>query len=62
MLSACCNSPGEKMALLFNQLKQELLSACNSMEDTFDLLQELKTATERNHSLKKHFWKVTTFV
>ncbi|XP_056001469.1 uncharacterized protein C12orf56-like isoform X3 [Ostrea edulis] len=47
----------EKMEVLFNALKRDLLSPENSMEDTFSLLNELKTATEKNFTLKKLFWK-----
>ncbi|XP_013379999.1 uncharacterized protein C12orf56 isoform X2 [Lingula anatina] len=46
----------EKLVLLFGQLKRELFSA-NSMEEVFRLMQELKTATEKNMALKKFFWK-----
>jgi predicted component of type VI protein secretion system len=48
----------EKMEALFNQLKRELLSPDNTMEDSFNLLNELRIATERNFALKKMFWKV----
>ncbi|XP_065939079.1 uncharacterized protein C12orf56 isoform X6 [Magallana gigas] len=47
----------EKMELLFNALKRDLLNPENSMEDIFSLLTELKTATEKNFTLKKLFWK-----
>lgn len=47
----------EKMELLFNALKRDLLKPENSMEDIFSLLTELKTATEKNFTLKKLFWK-----
>lgn len=46
------------MEALFNQLKRELLSPDNTMEDSFNLLNELRIATERNFALKKMFWKV----
>lgn len=45
------------MEMLFSQLKRELLNAENTMEDTFNLLNELRLATERNFALKKMFWK-----
>ncbi len=48
----------EKLGILFGQLTQDLLSAHNSLEDTFELLLELKVAAERNCALKLHFWKV----
>ncbi|XP_062620239.1 uncharacterized protein C12orf56-like isoform X2 [Saccostrea cucullata] len=47
----------EKMEGLFNALKRDLLNPDNTMEDTFSLLTELKTATEKNFTLKKLFWK-----
>lgn len=47
----------EKMEVLFNALKRDLLNSENSMEDIFSLLTELKTATEKNFTLKKLFWK-----
>ncbi|KAK3604342.1 hypothetical protein CHS0354_000339 [Potamilus streckersoni] len=47
----------EKMELLFQQLKRELLIPSNTMEKTFELLNELRTATEKNFALKKLFWK-----
>jgi hypothetical protein len=47
------------MEVLFNALKRDLLSPENSMEETFSLLTELKTATEKNFTLKKLFWKVS---
>ncbi|OWF37764.1 uncharacterized protein C12orf56-like isoform X2 [Mizuhopecten yessoensis] len=47
----------EKMEMLFSQLKRELLNQENTMEDTFNLLNELRVATERNFALKKMFWK-----
>ncbi|KAL3851829.1 hypothetical protein ACJMK2_015534 [Sinanodonta woodiana] len=47
----------EKMELLFQQLKRELLNPSNTMEKTFELLNELRTATEKNFALKKLFWK-----
>lgn len=49
----------EKMELLFNALKRDLLNPENSMEDIFSLLTELKTAAEKNFTLKKLFWKVS---
>lgn len=49
----------EKMEALFNQLKRELLNLENTMEDSFNLLNELRVATERNFALKKMFWKVS---
>ncbi|CAG2187868.1 unnamed protein product [Mytilus edulis] len=49
----------EKMEALFNQLKRELLNLENTMEDSFNLLNELRVATERNFALKKMFWKNT---
>ncbi|XP_052061906.1 uncharacterized protein C12orf56-like isoform X1 [Mytilus californianus] len=49
----------EKMEALFNQLKRELLNPENTMEDSFNLLNELRVATERNFALKKMFWKNT---
>ncbi|XP_063445263.1 uncharacterized protein C12orf56-like isoform X2 [Mytilus trossulus] len=49
----------EKMEALFNQLKRELLNPENTMEDSFNLLNELRLATERNFALKKMFWKNT---
>ncbi|XP_022300277.2 uncharacterized protein C12orf56-like isoform X6 [Crassostrea virginica] len=47
----------EKMEVLFNALKRDLLNPENTMEDIFSLLTELKTATEKNFTLKKLFWK-----
>ncbi|XP_033746141.1 uncharacterized protein C12orf56 homolog isoform X2 [Pecten maximus] len=47
----------EKMEMLFSQLKRELLNQENTMEETFNLLNELRVATERNFALKKMFWK-----
>lgn len=49
----------EKMEALFNQLKRELLNPDNTMEDSFNLLNELRVATEKNFALKKMFWKNT---
>lgn len=46
------------MEVLFNALKRDLLNPENTMEDIFSLLTELKTATEKNFTLKKLFWKV----
>ena len=48
----------EKTALLFHQLKQELLNPDNTMEQIYELLDELKIATEKNFVLKRLFWKV----
>ncbi|XP_033746144.1 uncharacterized protein C12orf56-like isoform X5 [Pecten maximus] len=56
-LSTSVTSYREKMEMLFSQLKRELLNQENTMEETFNLLNELRVATERNFALKKMFWK-----
>ena len=48
----------EKLELLFCQLRNELMTSTNSMEDTFNLISELKSAAERTFAIKKLFWKV----
>ena len=48
----------EKTELLFHQLKREMLNPENTMEQTYDLLHELRVATEKNFVLKRLFWKV----
>ncbi|XP_064605292.1 uncharacterized protein C12orf56 homolog isoform X2 [Liolophura sinensis] len=47
----------EKMEVLFIQLKRELFRPDNSLEDIYDLSNELRIASERNFVLKKIFWK-----
>lgn len=50
------------MEVLFIQLKRELFRPDNSLEDIYDLSNELKLASERNFVLKKIFWKVSSFM
>ncbi|XP_067907279.1 uncharacterized protein C12orf56 homolog [Heterodontus francisci] len=47
----------EEMNKLFNQLSSELLLGNNTLERSFSLVQELKTAARRSFTIKKLFWK-----
>ncbi|XP_015239423.1 PREDICTED: uncharacterized protein C12orf56 homolog [Cyprinodon variegatus] len=47
----------ERTAHLFAQLSAELLQDGISLENTYLLLQELKTAAHRNVALRRHFWR-----
>ncbi|KAK3101590.1 hypothetical protein FSP39_004688 [Pinctada imbricata] len=47
----------ERMEMLFNQLKRELLNPANGLEDNFTLLVELRNSTLKNFAIKKLFWK-----
>lgn len=47
-----------KIDMLFSTLTKELMDPGNTMEQTFELVQELKTATEKYFHLKRLFWKV----
>ncbi|KAF6041285.1 C12orf56 [Bugula neritina] len=46
-----------KIDMLFSTLTKELMDPGNTMEQTFELVQELKTATEKYFHLKRLFWK-----
>ncbi|KAL7882982.1 hypothetical protein SRHO_G00006400 [Serrasalmus rhombeus] len=50
-------SSGERTSHLFSQLIGELLQEKISLESLYLLLQELFTATHRNPSIKKFFWR-----
>lgn len=60
MMSICFHLfyNSEKIDTLFSQLTKELMDSGKSMEEIFQLVQELKTATEKYFHLKKLFWKV----
>uniref|UniRef100_UPI00398F63B2 uncharacterized protein C12orf56 homolog isoform X3 n=1 Tax=Pristiophorus japonicus TaxID=55135 RepID=UPI00398F63B2 len=47
----------EEINKLFNQLSSELLHGSSTLERTFSLVQELKTAARRNFTIKKLFWR-----
>ncbi|TRY58906.1 hypothetical protein DNTS_003115 [Danionella cerebrum] len=47
----------ERTSLLFTQLSGEMLQENISLESLYLLLQELHTATCRNHTIKKLFWR-----
>ncbi|KAK1167263.1 hypothetical protein AOXY_G11973 [Acipenser oxyrinchus oxyrinchus] len=50
-----CSS--EQMVKLFSQLTCELFQEDSTLEETYSLVQELKTAAQRNFTLKRLFWK-----
>lgn len=52
----------EKMSQLYNQLRSEMLEQDNSVEDIFELMHELKSAAQRNITIKKLFWRVKDFI
>ena len=52
------HSCSEKLDTLFASLTKDLMDPDNSMERNFELMLELKTATEKYFHLKKLFWKV----
>ena len=56
---SCVYWCSEKIDTLFSGLTKDLMDPNNSMEQTFELIQELKTATEKYFHLKKLFWKVS---
>ena len=58
-LFMCVHYCSEKIDTLFSGLTKDLMDPNNSMEQTFELIQELKTATEKYFHLKKLFWKVS---
>ncbi|KAK7101400.1 uncharacterized protein C12orf56-like [Littorina saxatilis] len=47
----------EKCEVLFNQLKQQLFDPSNSMADYYQLIADLRRATEKNFLMKKLFWR-----
>ena len=51
----------EKQERLFSQLKNDLINPTNTMEETFELMCELKCAMQRTPALKKLFWRVGNF-
>ncbi|XP_058842400.1 uncharacterized protein C12orf56-like [Acipenser ruthenus] len=50
-----CSS--EQTVKLFSQLTCELFQEDSTLEETYSLVQELKTAAQRNFTLKRLFWK-----
>ncbi|XP_069701106.1 uncharacterized protein C12orf56-like [Periplaneta americana] len=46
-----------QLETLYEQYKRELMDPANSLDHSFDLLQELQVGLQRNVDLKKVFWK-----